>query len=142
MRWQARRAFAILTLIAAAGVWPIAQQRPVQAPPAPNGEWPSYGGTNWSQKYSALDQITRDNFKNLQIAWTWRTPDVELAKALADRIDPAWTPNGFKATPSSRRRPGLVSGLLYALLQAGQEVGRACQTADRSLAISPALVKR
>lgn len=114
MSWQARRALAILTLIAAAGVWPVAQQRQAQTPPAPNAEWPSYGGTNWSQRYSALDQITRDNFKNLQIAWTWRTPDVELARALADRIDPAWTPNGFKATPL------VVKGVMYLSTGLGQ----------------------
>ena len=28
------------------------------------GDWISYGGTNWSQKYSPLDQITRDNFND------------------------------------------------------------------------------
>ena len=27
------------------------------------GDWPSYGGTNWSQKYSPLDQITAREFR-------------------------------------------------------------------------------
>ena len=32
---------------------------------AKNGEWPTYGGELGSTRYSPLDQITRDNFKNL-----------------------------------------------------------------------------
>ena len=38
------------------------------------GDWISYGGTNWSQKYSPLDQITRDNFKHAD-----RGVDVDVA---------------------------------------------------------------
>jgi quinoprotein glucose dehydrogenase len=33
------------------------------------GEWPSYGGNLASQRYAALDQINKDNFGNLEIAW-------------------------------------------------------------------------
>jgi len=37
-----------------------------------NGEWRSYAGDNGSSRYAPLDQITRDNFKDLQIAWSWK----------------------------------------------------------------------
>ena len=40
---------------------------------AKNGEWRSYGGDAGSTKYSPLDQINRDNVKNLRIAWRWKT---------------------------------------------------------------------
>jgi quinoprotein glucose dehydrogenase len=40
---------------------------------APGGEWRSYGGDEASTRYSPLDQINRDNVKNLTIAWTWRS---------------------------------------------------------------------
>ncbi len=40
---------------------------------AKNGEWPTYGGDLGSTRYSPLDQITRDNFKDLQIAWRFKT---------------------------------------------------------------------
>jgi quinoprotein glucose dehydrogenase len=36
-------------------------------------EWPTYGGNFASQRYSALDQINKDNFKDLQIAWRMNT---------------------------------------------------------------------
>jgi quinoprotein glucose dehydrogenase len=97
----------LLTLVAGA-IWVSAQHR------NPSGEWPSYGGTNWSQKYSALDQINRENFGQLQVAWTWRSPDFELAKAMAERINPPWTANGFKATPL------VVKGVMYLSTGLGQ----------------------
>ena len=38
-----------------------------------NGEWPHWGGDLGSTKYSPLDQINRDNVKDLRIAWRWKT---------------------------------------------------------------------
>jgi len=43
--------------------------------------WPSYGGDLASSKYSALSQVDRDNFASLKVAWTWRSPDEQIAKA-------------------------------------------------------------
>ena len=34
-----------------------------------NGEWRSYAGEPGSTKYSPLDQINKDNVKNLRIVW-------------------------------------------------------------------------
>jgi len=39
---------------------------------AKNGEWRSYAGDSGSSRYAPADQITRDNFKNLQAAWSWK----------------------------------------------------------------------
>lgn len=78
------------------------------------GEWGSYGATNWSQKYSPLDQIDRTNFAALQVAWSWRTPDVELAATLGGALDPRWSPAGFKATPL------VVKGVMYMTTGLGQ----------------------
>src|SRR5204863_5424601 len=75
--------------------------------PAAVGDWASYGGTNWSQKYSPLDQITRDNFKNLQVAWTWRSPDHELLKTLPAYPEMPLNANGLKGTPL------VVRGIMY-----------------------------
>src|SRR5262245_60683243 len=36
------------------------------------GEWTAWGGDNMKQKYSPLDQINKDNVKNLRIAWRWK----------------------------------------------------------------------
>ena len=78
------------------------------------GEWASYGATNWSQKYSPLDQINRDNFKNLRIAWTWTSPDFDLIAKDTVKRDPPMTPYGFKATPL------VVNGVMYVSSGLGQ----------------------
>jgi quinoprotein glucose dehydrogenase len=39
---------------------------------AQGGEWRAYAGEAGSSRYTPLDQITRDNFRNLQVAWAWR----------------------------------------------------------------------
>ena len=40
---------------------------------AKNGQWRSYGGELGSTRYSSLDQINRDNVKDLKVAWTWKS---------------------------------------------------------------------
>ncbi|MCX4174880.1 MULTISPECIES: glucose/quinate/shikimate family membrane-bound PQQ-dependent dehydrogenase [Paraburkholderia] len=40
-------------------------------------DWPAYGRTQEGTRYSPLQQITPDNAKNLQVAWTFRTGDVK-----------------------------------------------------------------
>ena len=72
-----RPASVALAVVGLAGLSLHAQSR------ATTGEWSSYGGTNWSQKYSPLDQITADNFGDLQVAWTWESVDVALTRTSA-----------------------------------------------------------
>jgi quinoprotein glucose dehydrogenase len=62
---------------------------------AQNGEWRSYGGDEASTRYSALDQINRDNVKDLKIAWTWKSDNFGRAE--------------FK----SESTPLMVKGVLY-----------------------------
>ena len=45
----------------------------VRATRREGGEWRFYGADGGSTKYSALDQINRDNVKDLKIAWRWKT---------------------------------------------------------------------
>jgi quinoprotein glucose dehydrogenase len=40
---------------------------------APIIQWPTYGGNLASHRYSPADQITKDNFNTLQIAWRLKT---------------------------------------------------------------------
>ena len=65
-------------------------------------EWLSYGGDKASSKYSPLDQIGRDNFNRLQVAWTWRSAEEEITKANPDLKTWVW-----ESTPL------MVSGVLY-----------------------------
>ena len=38
-----------------------------------NGQWRSYGGDLASTRYAPLDQINRDNFTKLEVAWRFKT---------------------------------------------------------------------
>src|SRR5688572_14227256 len=71
-----------LAAIAAVGL-PIAAQQQ-SATTAASGEWRHYGADAGSTKYSPLDQINKDNVRNLRIAWRWKvdnfgpTPEFNL----------------------------------------------------------------
>src|SRR5947199_8688948 len=60
---------------------------------AADGQWRAYAGETGSTGYSPLDQINRDNVKNLQIAWTWKFDNFGAA--------------------SSETTPIMVNGVLY-----------------------------
>jgi len=60
------------------------------------GEWWTYGGDLASTRYSPLEQINKDNFKNLEIAWRFKT----------DFLGPRPEYN-FQSTPLE------VDGILY-----------------------------
>ncbi|HIE94204.1 MAG TPA: pyrroloquinoline quinone-dependent dehydrogenase, partial [Acidobacteria bacterium] len=46
---------------------------PAQAQPGGDLEWRTYGGDLASTRYSPADQITADNFSDLELAWSLRT---------------------------------------------------------------------
>jgi quinoprotein glucose dehydrogenase len=88
----------LLALGVAAVVWPlpgVGQNAPPAA--APMAEWRSYGAVEGSTRYSAVDQINRDNVKNLQVAWSWR-------------FDNFGTP---AETVTTETTPIMVNGVLY-----------------------------
>ncbi|MDE1159405.1 MAG: glucose/quinate/shikimate family membrane-bound PQQ-dependent dehydrogenase [Neorhizobium sp.] len=41
--------------------------------------WEAYGNTPGGSRFAALNQITRDNVKNLTVAWTYRTGDTPIS---------------------------------------------------------------
>jgi quinate dehydrogenase (quinone) len=41
--------------------------------------WSNYGNTPGGSRFVALDQITRDNVKDLQVAWTFHTGDTPIS---------------------------------------------------------------
>ena len=45
-----------------------------------DGEWIAYGGDKGSTKYSSLDQINKDNVKDLVVAWEWVSPDMAISE--------------------------------------------------------------
>src|SRR5262245_22224774 len=67
--------------------------------------WPTYGGDAGSTKYAPLDQITRENVKQLRVAWKWESPDNAIIAANRGGL-PSF-PAAFKSTPI------MVNGVLY-----------------------------
>jgi len=64
-------AIAALTVTVSASVGLFAQRpRPTGTQ---HGEWPTYGGDLASTRYSPLDQIDRNNFSKLEVAWRFKT---------------------------------------------------------------------
>jgi quinoprotein glucose dehydrogenase len=41
-------------------------------------DWASYGSDKFSSKYSSLDQINKENVKDIEVKWTWESPDNDL----------------------------------------------------------------
>src|SRR4029434_5477986 len=63
---------------------------------AKNGECRVYGGENGSTRYAPLDQINRDNIKDLKVAWVWKSDSL--------------VPN---PQAGSETTPIMVNGVLY-----------------------------
>ena len=61
--------YLVYAFLAALVVWAFPGHGPTGSQ---NGEWRSYAGDAGQHPLFAADQITRDNVKNLQVAWSWR----------------------------------------------------------------------
>ncbi|MCH7747923.1 MAG: PQQ-binding-like beta-propeller repeat protein [Acidobacteria bacterium] len=48
---------------------------------ATGGEWRSHSGDLGATKYSPLDQITAENFADLEVTWHWKTVDAHLPRS-------------------------------------------------------------
>lgn len=69
-----------------------------QSPDA--SDWGYYGGDAFGQHFSSLDQIRRENVRDLTVAWTFRTGELGAGLARSSKLT-------FEATPV------LAFGLLY-----------------------------
>jgi len=99
--WKERRRWAGVALVGAVVLAAPASSANVGTA---NGQWGSYAGDKASTKYSPLDQIDRNNARNLRIAW--RRP------AVADELR-AKHP-GLKFSNAFRSTPLMVGGVMYA----------------------------
>src|SRR5688572_27999652 len=95
---HAKPLLAVLTLCAvAARIAVVASQA------QPLTEWRYYGGNKGFTRYSALDQITRDNVKSLRIAWRRPAVNDKMIAAFPDT-----RPNAYL-----RATPIMIDGVLY-----------------------------
>ncbi len=72
-------------------------------------EWPAFGNGPDNTKYSALDQIDRSNFHQLQVAWEWESVSTPVADA-----NKAVKPGQFKPIPIMR------DGVVYVATEVAQ----------------------
>jgi quinoprotein glucose dehydrogenase len=93
-----RRLFASAVLITSMIAVGHAQKKPA------NTEWRSYGGDKGFTRYSSLDQINRDNVRNLQVVWRRLAVDPQIMTKFPD-LSPS---NYFRGTPI------IIDGILYA----------------------------
>jgi len=72
--------------------------------PAPKGDWRTYGGDKTFNRYSPLDQINRDNVKDLTVLWSRQAVDPSIMDKFPDLSPSAY----FRGTPI------MIDGVLYA----------------------------
>src|SRR5215813_1727800 len=87
---------------------------------SPAGEWRYFGGDHAFTRYSPLDQINRNNVKNLKIAW--RRPATREAAPVGRGAPPAQAGGrggqggggqGGRGNSYLRSTPIMVDGVLY-----------------------------
>ena len=88
-RWST--AALVLALMALVVVPSLAQDRG-----SPAGEWRYQSGDAWGTRYSPADQITAENFEDLEVAWVWRGDN--------------FSPHPYYL---SRSTPSYIDGVLY-----------------------------
>jgi quinoprotein glucose dehydrogenase len=88
------RRLIFLALLIAAVSWPFTGRGQTGAK---NGEWRAYRGEEAATGYSPVDQINRDNVKNLEVAWTWKFVNFGTAAQ----------------TATTETTPLMVGGVLY-----------------------------
>lgn len=90
----------------------------------PKAEWPAYGNDPGGTRYSPLADITRDNVKRLEVAWTYRTKD--NAEGFVSGDDRA-----FEATPL------MVDGTLYLSTPTGRVAALDAETGAERWTFDP-----
>ena len=73
-----RLIFAMTTAVVATAACLATSPAEAQHGAPADGEWRSYAGDSGSTKYSPLDQITADNFGDLEVLWHWESVDSHL----------------------------------------------------------------
>src|SRR5215831_19525110 len=77
---------------------------------AKNGEWRSYGGDTGNTRYSPLDQINATNFKDLEVAWHFKTDSLGPRPEYQFEGTPLMARGVVYATAGSRRAVVALDG--------------------------------
>src|SRR3954467_14981256 len=88
-----------VAVLCLAGIYPRAGAQSGAA----NGEWRTYGGDLGNTRYSPLDQINAANFKNLEVAWRFKTDNLGPAPEFNLESTPLVVNRVLYTTGGSRR---------------------------------------
>ena len=112
----------ILTfLIAAACALPAHGQDGKPSVTAKSGEWRYLNSDPGASRYSPLDQITKDNFKDLKLAWRWKPAIGPAPSSLGGTAQGNGDPTF--AIYRSESTPVMANGVLYTAA-GGQPIGQ------------------
>jgi quinoprotein glucose dehydrogenase len=124
-------------LVLGAGIWltgGMAAQVAVQGGAA-SGEWRSYGGNDTrNTRYSPLDQINKDNFAKLEIAWRYKTDALGPRPEFNLQATPLMVGGVLYTTAGSRRAAIALDAETGELLwMHGENEGKRGESAPRQL---------
>jgi quinoprotein glucose dehydrogenase len=106
----------------------------VSGPSTTRGEWLTYGGDLANTRYSPLDQITSTNFKELEIAWRFKTDNLGPRPEFKLEGTPLMAGGMVYATAGTRRAVVALDARTGELRWVhGEEEGRRGQMAPRLL---------
>ena len=98
------------------------------------GEWPTYGGDLANTRYAALDQITADNFNQLEVAWRFKTDSLGPRPEFKFEATPLMVNGRLFSTAGTRRAVvALDAGTGEMLWMHSEQEGARGQAAPRQL---------
>jgi quinoprotein glucose dehydrogenase len=98
-------------LLTTAGTLPAQSQSAQPSVTAKPGEWRYLNGDPLATRYAPLDQISRDNFKDLKIAWRWKPAIPPAAASTGGTAQGNGDPK--LARYRSEATPVMANGVLY-----------------------------
>jgi quinoprotein glucose dehydrogenase len=120
-------ALLVLALASSHGTMVGAQRQPARATPAV--DWKTYGADLASTRYSPLDQINKDNFSRLKVAWQIKTNDFGPRPDTLYSATPLFVGNVLYTTAGHRPHRGRAeSGDRRRLWKHVEDEGRADRT--------------
>jgi quinoprotein glucose dehydrogenase len=119
---------AVLALLSMTAAMQGQQARPKLA------DWTTYGGDLASTRYSPLDQITRDNFDKLEVAWRFRTDALGPRPEFNLQVTPLEVDGIVYSTAGTRRAVvALDAGTGELLWMHSEHEGKRGESAPRQL---------
>jgi quinoprotein glucose dehydrogenase len=108
-----RIGLATAALAGLGGLMTVAPQLTAQAPGMPstkNGEWTHYTADVRGSRYSPLDQINASNFKDLEVAWRFKTDNLGTRPEYKLEGTPLMVKGVVYATGGTRRSVVALDG--------------------------------